>query len=239
MGYAVWLVPSSTESAALSELMSFRPKTYTQDSQSCSYPSFYPHITLATFDDLPSPFNLDSISLDNLAPPVAHFDSVKRGNSYLGALSIVISPVNELMPLRDAVTAHLDMLNTRWKSRGFPHMSLFYVDEPDERDHLYTELIGSRRIHEDGCLTLTANPLTQVKTFTGSEIWLVDCTRSVKRWDVIAKRYLVSPAPPPPKETVPQTQTNKNIRTRHHKKSLPEPPAVPSEPPHRRHTSPN
>ncbi|SJL12930.1 uncharacterized protein ARMOST_16364 [Armillaria ostoyae] len=209
--------------------MYFRPKSYTQDSRTRSYPSFYPHITLVTFDDPPSSFNLDSISLDNLTPPVAHFDSVKRGNSYLGALSILISPVNKLMPLRDAVTAHLDMLNIRWKSRSFPHMSLFYVDEPDERDRLYTELINGRRIHGDGCLTLTANPLMQVKTFTGSEIWLVDCTRSVKRWHVITKRSLVSPAPPPPlKETVPQKQTDKNIRTRHHKRSLPEPTAVPA-----------
>ncbi|PBK98831.1 hypothetical protein ARMGADRAFT_1162091 [Armillaria gallica] len=171
MGYAVWLVPSSTESAALSELMYFRPKSYTQDSRSRSYPSFYPHITLVTFDDPPSSFNLDSISLDNLTPPVAHFDSVKRGNSYLGALSIMISPVNNLIPLRDAVTAHLDMLNIRWKSRSFPHMSLFYVDEPDERDRLYAELISSRRIHGDGRLTLTANPLIEAVARDSEEIF--------------------------------------------------------------------
>ncbi|KAK0215813.1 hypothetical protein IW262DRAFT_237301 [Armillaria fumosa] len=196
MGYAVRLVPSNTESAALSKFMDFRPKSYTQNSQSRSYPSFYPHITLVTLDEPPSSFNLESVSFDHLTPPVAHFDSVKCGNSYLGALSIVISPVNNLMPLRDAITAHLDMLNIRWKSRSFPHMSLFYVDEPDERDRLYAELINERRIHGEECLTLTASPSTQVKTFTGSEIWLVDCTRSVNRWQVIAKRSLVSPAPP-------------------------------------------
>ncbi|KAK0232315.1 hypothetical protein EDD85DRAFT_106063 [Armillaria nabsnona] len=240
MGYALWLVPSSTEFTALSELMKFRPQPSTLDSRSRSYPSFDPHITLATFDDLPPSFNLDAISLDNLPPPVGRFHSVKRGNSYLGTLSIVISPANNLTPLRDAVTARLDRLNIQWKSRSFPHMSLFYVDEPEERDRLYNELRNRGRIQGDKGLTLTANPSMQVRTFTGSEIWLVDCTRSVKRWQVMKRRSLVSPAPPPPpKETVPQKRTDRGTHARKHKRSHPEPPAVPPESFRPRNTYPN
>ncbi|KAK0467745.1 uncharacterized protein EV420DRAFT_1635008 [Desarmillaria tabescens] len=144
MGYALWLVPSCTEFTSLSELMKFRPQPYTLDSHSRSYPSFDPHITLTTFDVLPSSFNLDAIPLDNLNPPVAYFDSVKCGNNYLGALSIRISQSSKLMCLHEAVTRHLNMLNMQWKSRGFPHMSLFYVDEPDERKRLEAELKSSR-----------------------------------------------------------------------------------------------
>ncbi|KAK0496339.1 hypothetical protein EDD18DRAFT_1019374, partial [Armillaria luteobubalina] len=208
LGYAIWLVPSDTETAALSKLMELHPKSYTQDSQSHSYPSFDPHITLVTFDKLPSSFNLESISLDLLTLPVVHFDSIKRGNSYLGAFSIVISPVSELMPLHDTVTSHLDVLSISWKSRSFPHMSLFYIDKPDKRDRLHAELINERRIQGDECLMLTASLSMEVTTFTGSEIWLVDCMCSVKRWQVIVKRSLVSPAPPSLlKEEIPQKQT--------------------------------
>ncbi|KAK0215816.1 hypothetical protein IW262DRAFT_237378 [Armillaria fumosa] len=193
MGYAIWLIPSSNEFSVLSELMKFRPQSSTLHSRSRSYPYFDPHITLATFDGFPPSVNPDDISLDNLpAPGLGHFDSVKRGNSYLGALSIVISPANNLTRLRDAVTARLDRLNIQWKSRSFPHMSLFYVDEPEERDRLYAELRNRRRIQGDRGLTLIANRSMQVKTFTGSEIWLVDCTRSVKQWNVM-KKSLVSP----------------------------------------------
>ncbi|KAK0465707.1 hypothetical protein IW261DRAFT_1156448 [Armillaria novae-zelandiae] len=239
MGYAIWLIPSSTEFTVLSELMKFRPQSSTLDSRSRSYPSFDPHITLATFDELPPLFNLDAISLDNLPLPVGHFRSVTHGDSYLGALSIVVSPAKNMTPLRDAVTARLDRLNIQWKSRNFPHMSLFYVDEPFERGRLYAELTNCGRIQGDKDLTLTANPSMQVKTFTGSEIRLVDCTRSVKRWYPMKTRSLVPPAPPPPpKETVPQKRTDKGIHARPCKRSQSEDPAASPEPQRsRRHTT--
>lgn len=183
--------------------MRFRPQPSTLNPQSRSYPFFDPHITLATFEVLKPSFQLDAIPLDNLSLPVAQFDSVKRGEKYLGALSIRISQSNMLMRFHETITSHLDTLNIQWKSRGFPHMALFYVDEQDERIRLDAELKDSGRIQScDGGshLILTANPSStrcvQVETFTAAEIWLVDCTSSsVKEWSVMKKRPLVFSTP--------------------------------------------
>ncbi|KAF9480606.1 hypothetical protein BDN70DRAFT_920448 [Pholiota conissans] len=210
MGYAIWLVPSSTEFMALSELMKFRPQPHILNPYSRSYPSFDPHITLATFDYLPSSFNLEAIPLKGLQRPVTTFGSMRCGSSYLGALSVRMSDSRQFRRVHEAVVTYLSALGMHWRSHDFPHMSLFYVDEPVERKRLDAQLANSGRVQRyDAGRGLVLDPYPNsarsipVTTFTGEEIWLVDCTsHSVNHWRVMRRRFLVSPILPPAPKSI-------------------------------------
>ncbi|KAJ7189591.1 hypothetical protein GGX14DRAFT_608858 [Mycena pura] len=215
MGYALWLVPVERERRALARLMAFRP-SYRRKTGSRSYPIFAPHITLVRFSGPSLP------SLGHVVPPDAtetpvSFETMRVGDNYLGALSITISKSRELMDLHDDIVNRLEaMYQIETKSRRFPHLSLFYVDEADERQRLGNELIQTGRVQRganDEGLLLTYDPgdktLKPMDGFTVGEIWLMDCTsRVVGDWEVKEKwilpsserppsRYGITPLPPP------------------------------------------
>ncbi|KAK0467740.1 uncharacterized protein EV420DRAFT_1501096 [Desarmillaria tabescens] len=192
MGYALWLIPSPEEYNAWEELMKFRPPHSSVKPDSKSYPRFAPHITLATFADFPPALDINKLPIYDLRPPVMKmkFESWKRGDTYLGALVIKLSEPRELKRLHGVITSYLGTLGAQWKSRNFPHMSLFYVDEPQERFRLEEGLKdykGMGTFGDRGYLALRSR-----FTFTGTEVWLVDCTRSVRQWQVMEKRSLSS-----------------------------------------------
>lgn len=188
--------------------MEFRPPHSKVKDGSKSYPRFAPHITLATFADLPPALDIDDLPIfgRDLKPPVLNYVSWKQGDTYLGALSLKLSQPRELLRLHRAITDYLDALRVQWKSRNFPHMSLFYVDESKERIRLvealghYLKRIGTSNV--DNRTLDRHNRSTPFTRFTGAEVWLVDCTRSVRQWRVMEKRKL-SFSPEKPLSDVP------------------------------------
>jgi len=183
MGYAIWLVPNKFECETLKQLMKFRPEGSSLQPDSRSYPMFHPHITLATFEVLPAWLDLNNLVANPITPPVAEFAGIgKPGNTYLGALKVTFEESPSLRSLQRKIAGRLDELKIAWKSRDFPHMSLFYVEEPMERKRLYSELRYSKQVPgKSGTIT----------QFTGSEVWLVDCSsRDVEKWDRLQSRRL-------------------------------------------------
>lgn len=180
--------------------MHLRPSTYKPRVGSRSYPSFSPHITLVTFPDLSSPITLDALlgPLRISSPPPVHFGPLQAGESYLGALSIAIQKTSELMELHEKIVRSLESYwKIKTKSRGFPHMSLFYVDEADERLLLRQGLANSRLVQSDDngrTVALCYDPqIRPMKGFVGEEIWLVDCTSNVVgEWKVMERKLMRS-----------------------------------------------
>ncbi|KAK0467766.1 uncharacterized protein EV420DRAFT_1684277, partial [Desarmillaria tabescens] len=108
------------------------------------------------------------------------------GDTYLSTLIIKLSKPRQLKHLHGAITNYLDDLNTEWKSHNFPHMSVFYVDEPQEHLKLEEGLKDYKQMRTFG----DSGDLDLHSRFTGTEVWLVDCMCSVRQWKVIGKRSL-------------------------------------------------
>ncbi|KAK7041599.1 hypothetical protein VNI00_009187 [Paramarasmius palmivorus] len=187
--------------------MSFRPSTYRKKSGSRSYPAFAPHITLLTFDSSHRPPPLDAI-----VPPlpegqsgiISHlcFESINEGNTYLGALSANITKTPQLMTLHSQIVETMqNTYHIPTQSRRLPHLGLFYVEEPEERKILYTELKSQNRISRntrDNKLVLSCNGGSSLLTsFSCEEIRLVDCTSKLPEEWAVMERMSLQPPPPP------------------------------------------
>lgn len=194
-------MPSEGEFAALTKLMNYRPTPLMVNPKSRSYPTFVPHITLATFDELHPQFKLEAI-VPQTGLVVTHFRNMDRGNNYLGALKIQMDKTRHLEQLHEKIITNLEGLSIQWKSRSFPHMSLFYVDEAEERKRLERGLIKNMyvgREERSGRIILKAAADERfIRRFTGSEVWLADCcSKKVEEWKVLGKLSLSPPSPPP------------------------------------------
>ncbi|KAK7444058.1 hypothetical protein VKT23_015455 [Stygiomarasmius scandens] len=196
MGYSLWLVPSEQQRKELESFMKNRSSLYEKKPDSRSYPNFKPHITLVAAPSLPS---LDSILSPEITKTPVLFKpgSLRAGGGYLGAITLNISKTPELMQLHNAIVTRLRTVHKiEPNNRGFPHISLFYVQEDDERQRLVKELELSRKVMtKDNKLMLTCDPgsvtAKQMDGYMGAEIWLVDCTsREVERWNVKEKRKI-------------------------------------------------
>ncbi len=204
IGYALWLVPSRSEYSALERLMMFRPRHYQPPQNSRSFPRFAPHITVATFtvSSTTAP-SLATLIPSDIRPVSALFESVNVGSTYLGAFSVKIARTHELMALHDKVLNGLAASGIEAKSRSFPHMSLFYVDESEGRQQLNSDLLSTGRVttvrrgHTTTVL-LKADPQDRetvpLEGFVGTQIWLVDCmSKNVEGWEVKEKLSLRAP----------------------------------------------
>jgi 2'-5' RNA ligase len=193
----LWLVPSKQERARLEHFMKTRPTSAPLKDGSPSYPTFHPHITLLTLLTESRPH----ISLSKMIPhsstatPVL-FGDLRRGDTYLGAMQIVIDRTPELTRLHDDIERFLaEVHHIKSRSRNFPHLSLFYVDEEEERERLEKYLWDSRLVQKraDGqgvSLNFDLKDGTHVtmKEFSGEEIWLVDCSAyNANQWQVLER----------------------------------------------------
>ena len=183
--------------------MTFRPRHFQPPRNSRSFPRFAPHITLATFTTPSSttpPLETLLPSSSDLRPVPVSFESVNAGNTYLGAFSVKIARTHELMTLHDKILNVLAANRIEAKSRSFPHMSLFYVDESEGRQQLNSELLRTGRVAtvrkgDTTVVLLQANPQDRESVpfegFVGSQVWLVDCTsKNVEDWEVKEKLSL-------------------------------------------------
>lgn len=127
------------------------------------------------------------------ATPV-QFKDLKVGDTYLGSLSVTVHRYDDLMSLRDSVAHHLGReLHIPTKSRGFPHFSLFYLDEalPREREQLASELRHTGHVKTSphtASIALNCSPeFNSMSGFMGESIWLMNCTGPVEDWKVLEK----------------------------------------------------
>lgn len=191
---------------ALERLMEFRPRHWRRSRSSRSYPYFPPHITLATFTT-PGFTRLHDILPDGLRPAPVYFESIKAGNTYLGALGVNIEKDPAVIKLGKDIVNHMKLNGIEPRQRGFPHMSLFYVDEPEERQLLDRELRTTGRImtvrQGNGTRALLKydpnnRSVGAMSGFKGNQIWLVDCnSKDVEAWHVMEKLRLRSPSSSP------------------------------------------
>ncbi|KAH8798680.1 hypothetical protein DL96DRAFT_1638333 [Flagelloscypha sp. PMI_526] len=192
-----------SEASELCMFMKFRP---TQASShinyqplppnSRSYPTFHPHITLAAFKTLPPNFSLAK-TLEHVYPVSATFQTTRLGNSYLGAFSVQLHKTKELESLHEIITGNLRRDKIEWRSPRFPHMSLFYVEEAEERKRLERGLIdGGHFVNMGNSMALRAGKgRTELSQFSVSEIWLVHChTSNVMKWKILEKIQIASDA---------------------------------------------
>lgn len=174
--------------------MRFRPSFHNSAGHSPeSYPDFYPHVTLVTFQTSLVP------SFRTLLPPNLHatpvqFKDLRAGDTYLGSLSVTVHKYEDLMSLRDCIAHHLEReLHISTKSRGFPHFSLFYLNEalPREREQLASELRHTGHVRTNphtSSITLNCSPeFNSMTGFMGESIWLMDCTGPVADWKLLEK----------------------------------------------------
>jgi hypothetical protein len=180
--------------------MAFRPSTYHKKHSSRSYPRLDPHITLVTFvtDVCPPLYAILPKQNETEAVPVA-FTELRKGDNYLGAMSITIAKSPELLELHDRIERRLKKKHRiEPRSRRFPHMSLFYVDEEEERDrlerHLWRTKLVQKRARGKGVVLvcpLGQGKFVELKGFSGEEVWLVDCNSSkVEEWRIMEKAKL-------------------------------------------------
>lgn len=209
-------MPSDYDGQALARIMAFRPSSYRKRPSSRSYPPLDPHITLVTFEAKTCPA-LSSILHSRMSkgPVPVLFQALRKGDNYLGAMSVTInldkSP--ELNTLHDGIEKSVKKHGLTPRSRRFPHMSLFYVDEAEERDrlerHLWREGLVRKRANGRGIALVSRSPSSnggskekvELKSFAGEQVWLVDCnSRKVEEWSVMEKFSLV---PKRPRSTTP------------------------------------
>ncbi|THH17127.1 hypothetical protein EW146_g3643 [Bondarzewia mesenterica] len=203
-GVSLWLVPSVIERLPLERLASqLRPSN--PSLKSSSYPTFTPHITLASL-----PTDTDTLALRESIPiarssiPVK-FSSLVAGPVYFRSVYMAI----QLSPALASLHAEIhSKLGIEPRTPSFPHMSLFYIDDEDakggERERMVKVMADKGVVSvtvEDGqsgvildCGAADVNSSNQLKLvgFTGSEIWMVKCEGPVEEWQVLDKIVLAT-----------------------------------------------
>ncbi|KAH7103568.1 hypothetical protein BKA62DRAFT_45668 [Auriculariales sp. MPI-PUGE-AT-0066] len=221
-GYALWLVPVEHESTELQAIMRFRPaRRRHSDRPTRSYPKFHPHVTLATFDDLPANFHLNEI-VPQSSDITAQYTHLERGETYLGAMKLMMTAPAALTQFRADILRQLQRMGMENKTRRFPHLSLFYVEEADERQRLHRGLQSRKFFTDDftGNLTVKANPKASgpgIQQFTCGEVWLVNCMpRSVEQWSVIERHALSADPPQASQQSTSATKVQRAQRNQSH-----------------------
>ncbi|EJD55055.1 hypothetical protein AURDEDRAFT_132289 [Auricularia subglabra TFB-10046 SS5] len=177
--------------------MQLRPAPTSNATNSRSYPTFHPHVTLAAFDAEPAGLQPALETLAGEAEPVvSYFSKLVAGDSYLGAMKVQLEKTPGLVQLHARVTDILRARDIAWRSRGFPHLSLFYVDGAEERQRLAAHIGGADvvlRKRESSRIMLRAGPRGRpLRRLIGAGIWLVDCRGAVEKWQVLAKLQLAN-----------------------------------------------
>lgn len=175
--------------------MRIKPQKTTSPS---SFPSFQPHITLATSPDADA--LRAALPRDQRAIPV-RFQSLAVGEKYFMSVFVVVHsrPRSALETLRDHLRASLGSSTVP----PLAHMSLYYIDEDDraEREITARRLRSQERVLEGGgageerfaklaCFNEEIEGEV-IDGFTGEEIWLVNCDGPVPGWEVLDRFPLV------------------------------------------------
>ncbi|KAI0807955.1 hypothetical protein C8Q74DRAFT_1343620 [Fomes fomentarius] len=199
-GISLWLVPNPSTTKLIETTMRIKPQKTNPPS---SFPSFQPHITLATS---PSASALRAaLPRDQRAIPV-RFHSLAVGEKYFTSVFVVVhSPLGSaLETLRAHLRASLGRGSPGSTVPPLAHMSLYYIDEDDrdEREVIARRLRSEGRVLEGGgageerfaklaCFDEEGQDPEVIDGFEGEEIWLVNCDGPVPGWEVLDRFPLV------------------------------------------------
>jgi len=186
-------VPSDDDAKRLQSIMDIRPQNSSSGSEG-SYPSFFPHITLAALDPSTEiPLNTIISSVPQSQSSIqADFKSIDVGSHFFRSVYISIEPSDHL----SALHAHIHTaLNIEPRTPSFPHLSLCYITDDDaeagERDKFYGELDRTGKIlPRDGGVSLdcaAAGETDWMAGFRVPEIWITKCDGPVEEWSVLHK----------------------------------------------------
>ncbi|KAI0028511.1 hypothetical protein K488DRAFT_89659 [Vararia minispora EC-137] len=161
--------------------MSYHPKP---SSSPLSYPSFHPHITLASIPSGPGVLEVLRASLPTgqCSIPV-NFASLETGDHYFRSVYIAVKPSREPNTPR------------------FPHVSVYYIaDTEAQRREETVEALKEEGIavntHES--VTIDCSKTLEnckghgscVSGFRSAEVWIVLCDGPVETWTVLEKLRL-------------------------------------------------
>jgi len=190
MGLSLWLVPDADQLGKLMQFMQYRSSNAKSPS---SFPSFDPHLTLASVPSSTALSDLVAAIPSEQHPVPVYFKSLDVGDKYFMSVYVAVHHTPELEMLRAHLREHLGDRAVP----TIPHMSLYYIDEEDheEREKAAQELRQKgRAVAHDGGLTLNwaaEIPSDVLSGFDGAEIWVVRCEGPVPEWEVVKKITLI------------------------------------------------
>ncbi|KAI1791661.1 2',3'-cyclic-nucleotide 3'-phosphodiesterase [Ganoderma leucocontextum] len=202
MGISLWLVPKEADADRIKQVMRNRPTASTKSPS--SFPTFHPHVTLATGPDAAA--LRAALPSDQPVVPV-QFKSAEVGDKYFMSIYVVVhSP--EGSPLEN-LCSHLRAALGDAAVPPIPHLSLYYIDDADKDTRLRTlqelhahfRVIGKsvgdsvmadfNRMVGLGCYASSepneADPPYILRQTESEEIWLVRCEGPVEGWEVLEK----------------------------------------------------
>jgi len=159
-----------------------------------SYPTFYPHVTLASFPSQPA------LTLSEIRAAMPKFQrglpvkfkSIEIGTHFFRSIYIAIELTPLLSALHEEVHAKLAI---EPRTPAFPHVSLCYIDDRDalsgERDEFFRELKNGgkiRRTEDDLGLCLNCGGSAEedwMGEFLVKEVWLAQCDGPVENWTIL------------------------------------------------------
>ena len=119
--------------------MTTRPVSNSEDPSAntlstSSYPTFVPHVTLASIQEtVVSSEKLRAAIPENQPPVQVNFQAIAIGSHYFRSVYIEVVLSAELLELHRIVH---DRLGLEPKTPAFPHLSLCYVDEDAENERV-------------------------------------------------------------------------------------------------------
>lgn len=176
--YALWLVPAKPAHTPLSKLITYLSSLET------SSPTFLPHITLwypvpidtpvetikstltSIVSSLKAEYALSDLNLD-LRP-------AQTGEQYFQSVLAPVNPTEALLAIRRACEAEWGPSTKEY----FPHLSLFYGDETQERREEIAKVANEQKGGEKGEL---------VNSLKVGEIVVVDVRGSAGGWKVMGR----------------------------------------------------
>jgi 2',3'-cyclic-nucleotide 3'-phosphodiesterase len=200
-GYlSLWLVPSEKDAQPLQKLMTPPPPSLELDP--ASYPTFYPHVTLASISSSPSSVSFAKSQLTTWLErhstdggPFIPFEQVKVGDRYFQSVYVACRRTEELAEMHKMLLPEGE--KEIKEALKYPHLSLCYITDPDkeERTRFYDTLTSKGRVREStdsAQVKLGEEAEWLMKGFKAEEVWFVNCDGPMAQWDVVDKVSLLS-----------------------------------------------
>ncbi|PIL29764.1 hypothetical protein GSI_07969 [Ganoderma sinense ZZ0214-1] len=132
MGISLWLVPNEEDAERIKLVMQYKPTSPTKSPS--SFPTFHPHVTLATTSD---PAILRAALPPNLPVIPVQFKSAEVGEKYFMSVYVAVHSPNG-SPLENLRSHLRAVLGDAAVVPSVPHISLYYIDDADKDTRMST-----------------------------------------------------------------------------------------------------
>ncbi|KAG6917937.1 hypothetical protein DXG01_000375 [Tephrocybe rancida] len=196
-GTSLWLVPNDEDAERLKTIMRARQSEH--HNYPSSYPTFHPHVTLASFPSPSTPPTPETIRaaiepvLQQSGSLAVKFQSVDIGDHFFRSVYIAVVPTPALLALHKDVHASLGI---EPRTPSFPHVSLCYIDDADarggERERFLEELKKKGMTKTEGETGVSlrcpdAEGGGWFSEFGAKEVWVAECDGPVESWNILDK----------------------------------------------------